>query len=85
MTLASEIRDLIEQCVRCELSLSELDRRLGIFVRRIAAARDDEEARQLYGRVRMLGSERGYGHRTEDDARNELRSLLAEVDATYHR
>jgi len=82
LTLAAEIRDLIEQCVRGELGVSDLDRRLSIYVRRIGSAMDDAEARRLYGRARMLGSERGYGHRTEDDVRNQLRLLLADVDAT---
>ena len=84
MTLASEIRSLIEQCLHGDFGVTELDRRLSVFVRRIGAAEDDEEARQLYGRARMLGSERGYGHRTEEDAIGELRQLLADVDATYH-
>jgi hypothetical protein len=84
MTLVSEIRDLVEQCVRGELGIGDLDRRLSVYVRRIGAAPDDAEARQLYGRARMLGSERGYGHRTEDDARDQLRQLLAELDARFH-
>jgi hypothetical protein len=53
-------------------------------VRRIGTATDDAEARQLYGRLRMLGGERGCGHRTEADARDQLRLLLTEVDATFH-
>lgn len=84
MTLASEVRDLIEQCVQGELGVHQMDRRLAAYVRRIAAAVDDAEARRLYGRARALDSELGYGHRTEEGVRNELRKLLAEVDATYH-
>ena len=84
MTLAAEVRDLIEQCVRGELGIHQMDRRLAAYVRRIATAVDDAEARRLYGRARALDSELGYGHRTEDGVRNELRKLLAEVDATYH-
>lgn len=71
--------------MRGEFGVFELDRRLPVFVRRIGAAEDDHEARQLYGRSRMLGSERGSGHRTEEDALSELRKILADVDATYHR
>jgi hypothetical protein len=84
MTPASEIRSLIEQCVQGDFSVTELDRRLSVFVRQIGAADEDQEAVQLYGRARMLGSELGYGHRTEENAIGELRQLLADVDATYH-
>ena len=77
-SLAAEIRVLVERGASGELSIRELDRALSPFVRRIAAARDDEEARRLYGRARSLASERGYGHRTEAEARDELQALLLE-------
>jgi predicted nucleic acid-binding Zn-ribbon protein len=84
MTLASEIRDQVEQCVRGELGVHDMDRRLAAYVRKIGAATDDAEARKLYGSARALDSEMGYGHRNEDSVRHELRRVLAEVDATYH-
>ncbi len=84
MTLASEIRDFVEQCIRGELGVHDLDRCLAAYVRKIGAATDDAEARRLYGSARALDSELGYGHRTEDSVRDELRRILAEVDATYH-
>jgi hypothetical protein len=84
MTLASEIRDIVEQCVRGELGVHDMDRRLAAYVRKIAAATNDAEARKLYGSARALESEMGYGHRTEAQVRAELHSVLAEVDATFH-
>jgi hypothetical protein len=84
MTLASEIREILEQCVRGEVGVHDMDRRLTAYVRKIAAARDDAEAAKLYGSARALDSEMGYGHRTEAQVREELRRVLAEVDATYH-
>jgi hypothetical protein len=84
MTLATEIRDLVEQCVRGDLGVHDMDRRLAVYVRQIAAARDDAEAAKLYGSARALDSEMGYGHRTEAQVREELRRVLSEVDATYH-
>jgi hypothetical protein len=84
MTLASEIRELVEQCVRGDVGVHDMDRRLAAYVRRIAAAGDDAEARKLYGSARALDSEMGYGHRTEAQVRDELRRVLGEVDATYH-
>ena len=61
-----------------------MDRRLAAYVRKIAAATDHAEARKLYGSARALDSELGYSHRTEAGVRNELKRVLAEVDATYH-
>jgi predicted nucleic acid-binding Zn-ribbon protein len=84
MTLASEIRDLVEQCVRGDLGVHDMDRRLADYVRKIGAATDDAEARKLYGSARALDSEMGYGHRDEESVRSELRRVLAEVDVTYH-
>jgi len=84
MTLASEIREIVEQCVRGELGVHDMDRRLAAYVRKIAAATDDPEARKLYGSARAFDSEMGYGHRTEAQVRTELRRVLAEIDATYH-
>jgi len=85
MTLAAEIRDLIEQCARGELGVHELDRRLAAYVRKIGTAAEDAEARELYGTARALDSELGYGHRDAASVRDELRRVLAEVDATYRR
>lgn len=84
MTLASEIRDIVEQCVRGELGVHDMDRRLAAYVRKIAAAENDVEARKLYGSARALDSEMGYGHRTEPQVRAELSKVLADVDATFH-
>jgi hypothetical protein len=84
MTLASEIRDLIEQCVRGDLGVHQMDRNLAAYVRHIGRAPADTEARRLYGRARALDSEMGYGHRTEASVRTELHNLLVEIDATYH-
>jgi hypothetical protein len=84
MTLASEIRDLIEQCVRGDLGVHDMDRRLAAYVREIGAAPDDAEARKLYGSARALDSEMGDGHRNEASVRSELRRVLAEVDEAYH-
>jgi hypothetical protein len=83
MTLASEIREIVEQCVRGELTVHDMDRRLAAYVRKIAVATDDPEATKLYGSARALDSEMGYGHRTEVQVRQELRRVLAELDATY--
>ena len=85
MTLAAEIREVIEQCIRGDIGVHDMGRRLGAYVRAIAAAMDDGEARKLYGSARALDSELGYGHRTEEGVRGELRRVLAEVDAEYHR
>jgi len=84
MTLASEIRDLVEQCVRGELGVHAMDGRLAAYVRKVGAAKDGAEARKLYGSARALDSEMSYGHRTEEDVRSELRRILAEVDTIYH-
>ena len=84
MTLASEIRDIVEQCVRGELGVHDMDRRLAAYVRKVAAAKDDVEARKLYGSARLLDSEMGSGHRTEAQVRVELERVLAEVDAGSH-
>jgi hypothetical protein len=82
MNLASEIGQLIERCVNGELSTGQLDRELSAYVRRIAAARDDQGARRLYGQARILATEVGYGHRTEASARRALRAVLRQRSAT---
>ncbi len=76
MDLVGELQQLIFSYLRAEFTARELDRRLAAYVRRIAAARDNPEARRVYGRTRTLLTELGYGHRDENSVKAELRSLM---------
>jgi hypothetical protein len=79
MDLVGEFQGLIFSYLRDEITARDLDRGLAAYVRPIAAARDNAEARRLYGRTRTLLSELGYGHRDESSVKAELRVLTWHV------
>jgi hypothetical protein len=78
-TLADELRALVAAFVRKELDARGLGRAMGRYASHVHAEMDVSSVRRLYGRTRNLLAERSDGSRTDDDIREQLRALLAEL------
>jgi hypothetical protein len=76
--LLDDLQRHIQAFVAGDYSVDDLHFELAEYVQQIADS-EDVRARALFGRAFSLISEYGYGHRTEQSARDELRTSIGET------